>query len=82
MHKVLVDSGSAVDLLKLPAFNQMKISSLMLNSAERILSSFNSTTTTTLRDIKLPLQVGSVVEQVLFSVGEDLGPYNCIVGRA
>ena len=33
VHKVLVDPGSAVDLLQLPASNQMKLSPLMLNSA-------------------------------------------------
>ena len=82
VHKVLVDSGSAVDLLQLPAFNQMKLSLLMLISVRQILSSFKGATTTTLGDITLPIQAGSVTQQILFSVIEDLGPYNCIVGRA
>ena len=33
VHMVLVDLGSATDLLKLPTFIQMKLSSNMLNSA-------------------------------------------------
>ena len=33
VHKVLVDPGSAADLLQLRTFNQMKLSSGMLNSA-------------------------------------------------
>ena len=32
VHKVLVDPGNATDLLQLPAFTQMKLSSDMLNS--------------------------------------------------
>ena len=32
VHKVLVDPSSAADLLQLPAFNQMKLSPLVLNS--------------------------------------------------
>ena len=48
VHRVLVDPGSDVDLLQLLAFNQMKLSSQMLNSAERILFSFNDATTLTL----------------------------------
>ena len=74
VHRVLVDYGSAVDLLQLPAFNQMKLSLGMLNSVGRILYGFNDTTTTTLGDIILFVQVGPVTQQVLFSVVEDLGP--------
>ena len=33
VHRVLVDPGSTTDLLQLPSFNQMKLSSRMLNSA-------------------------------------------------
>ena len=60
MHRVLVDPGSAVDLLHLPTFNQMKLSLQMLNSARRILSGFNGATTMTMGDITLPIQVGLV----------------------
>ena len=34
VHMVLIDSGSAVDLLQLLAFDQMKLSSGMLNSVK------------------------------------------------
>ena len=74
VHRVLVDPSSAADLLQLPTFNKMKLSPLMLNSVERIFSGFNGITTTTLGDITLPVQAGSVVQHVLFSVVEDLGP--------
>ena len=74
VHRVFVDPGSAVDLLQLPAFNKMKRSPLMLNSARRILSGFNGTTTTTLGDIILPVQAGPIIQQVLFSIVKDLGP--------
>ena len=32
-------------------------------------------------DIALPVKAGLVTQQVLFSIVEDLGPYNAIVGR-
>ena len=82
VHRVLVDPGSAADLLQLPAFNQMNLSPQMLNSVGRILFGFNDATTMTLGDITLPVQAGPVTHQVLFSVFEDLRPYNCIVSRA
>ena len=40
VNRVLVDPGSAVDLLQLPTFIHMKLSSGMLNSAGRILKYF------------------------------------------
>ena len=60
VHWVLVDPGSATDLLKMPSFNQIKLSSQMLNSAEQILYGFNGATTTTLGDITLLVQVGPI----------------------
>ena len=82
VHRVLVDLGSAADLLQLPAFRQMNISFDVLSFADRILSGFNKATTVTMGDITLPVKPGPVVQHVLFLVVEDLGPYNAIVGRA
>ena len=73
MHRVLVDLGSATDLLQLPAFRQMNISFDMLSSIGRILFGFNGATTVTMGDIALPVKAGPVVQQVLFSIVEDLG---------
>ena len=81
VHRVLVNSGSATELLHLPAFRQMKVSLGHLNLANRVLSRFNGATTLTLGDIALSVRAGPVTQQVLFSVVEDLGPYNAIVGR-
>ena len=82
VHKVLVDPGSATDLLQLPAFRQMNISFDRLSSTGRILSGFNGATIVTMGNIALLIKAGSVVQQVLFSVVEDLSQYNAIVGQA
>ena len=82
MHRVLINLGSAADLLQLPAFMQIKLSLGMMNSARRILSGFNGATTITLGDVALLVNVGSVTQQVLFSIVEDLGPCNAIMGQA
>ena len=79
---MLVDLGSAADLLQLLAFRQMNISLDKLSLTGRILSVFNRVTTVTMGDIAIPVKAGPVVQQVLFSVVKDLGPYNAIVGRA
>ena len=80
VHKVLIDPGNAENLLQLPAFKQMKLSLDVVNSAEPILLSFNGVTTITLGDVTLPVKAGPVTLQVLFSIVEDLGPYNSIMG--
>ena len=81
VHKVLINPGNAENLLQLPAFKQMKLSLDVVNSAERILSGFNGATTVTLGDVKVPVKAGPVTLQVLFSIVEDLGPYNSIMGQ-
>ena len=69
-------------ILQLPVFRQINIFLDRLSSAGRILYGFNGATTVTMGDITFPVRVGPVVQQVLFSIVEDLGPYNAIVGRA
>ena len=82
MHKVLVDPGSAADLLHLPAFKKMRVSLDHLSSAGRIFFGFNGATTLTVGDIAFPGRAVPVTQQVLFSVVEDLGTYNAILGQA
>ena len=79
VHRVLVNLGSATDLLHLPAFKQMRVPIDHLNSADRVLSGFNGATTLTVGDIAFPVRAGPMTQQILFSVVEDLGPYNAIL---
>ena len=60
----------------------MNISLDRLSLAGIILFDINGATTVTMGDLTLPVRAGPVVQQVLFLVVEDLGPYNDIFGRA
>ena len=82
VHRVLIDPGSAADLLHLPAFKQMRVPIDHLCSAGRVLSGFNGATTLSVGDIAFSVKVGPVTQQVLFFMVGDLGPYNAILGRA
>ena len=82
VHRVLVDLGSTSYLLHLPAFQQMKVTLDRLSSAGRVLSGFNGGTRLTVGDIVLSVKAGPITQKVLFSVVEDLGSYNAIVGQA
>ena len=54
----------------------------MLNSIGWIFSGFNGATTVTLGDVALLVKAGLVTQWVMFSVVEDLEPYNAIMGQA
>ena len=82
VHRVLVDLGRTADLLQLPAFRQMNFSFDRLSSAGRIMSGFNEVAIVSMGDIALLVKAGPVVQQVLFLVVKDMGPYNAIIGRA
>ena len=82
VHRVLVDPGSAADLLHLPALKKMGVPMDHLCSACRVLLGFNGATTLSVGDVTFSVKAGPVTQQVLFSVVEDLGPYNAILGRA
>ena len=82
VHRVLIDPGSAADLLHLPAFKQMRVQIDRLHSAGRVSSGFNGATTLSIGDVTFSVKAGPVTQQVLFSVVEDLGSYNAILGRA
>ena len=68
VHRVLVDPGSAGDLLQLTAFNQMKLSLRVVNLVGRVLSDFNGATIATLGDVVLPIKSGPVTQRVFFSI--------------
>ena len=57
----------------------MKLSLGVVNSAGRIISGFNGATIVTLGDVALPIKARPVTQQVLFSIVEDLEPYNAII---
>ena len=62
VHRVLIDPGSATDLLQLPVFKQMKLFLGVVNSAKRIHSCFNGATTVTLGEVTLPVKARPVTQ--------------------
>ena len=58
----------------------MRLSLRVLNLAEQNLFGFYGATTITLGDVTLPIRAGPIIQQVMFSVVRDLGPYNAIMG--
>ncbi|KAL6325980.1 hypothetical protein AAG906_038472 [Vitis piasezkii] len=80
VKRILVDPGSSADRCggdhQINGFQPSKP-----RESRRTLSGFNGSSTTSLRDVILPIQAGLVILNVLFSVVEDLSSFNAILGR-
>ena len=81
MRHILVDPGNSTDLIQASVISHMGHSLTGLENPGRILSGFNGSSTTSLRDIVLPVQAGPVTLNVQFSVVQDLSPFNVILRR-
>ena len=81
MRRILVDPGSLADLVQASVVGRMGHSLTGLENPGRILSGFNESSTTSLGDIVLPVQVGPVTLNVQFLVVQELSPFNVILGR-
>ena len=82
VRRVLVDIGSAVDIMHQLVLAQMGYQVLALRAPGGILTGFNGSQTTSLGEITLPVAAGPVTIFVLFYVIEDPCPFNIILGRA
>lgn len=80
VKRILVDPGSSADLLQVSVVKQMGFIPASLENPGRILSGFNGSSTTSLGDVTLPVQAGPIILNVLFSVVENLSPFNAILG--
>lgn len=81
VKRILVDPGSSADLLQVSVIKQMGFIPSSLENPERTLSGFNGSSITSLGDVILLVQAGPVTLNILFSVVEDLSPFNTILGR-
>nr|CAN73207.1 hypothetical protein VITISV_009747 [Vitis vinifera] len=78
--KILIDLRNSTDLLQMSAYRQMGYSLSTLDNLDRILIGFNGASIVSMGDVILPIQASPVTLNVLFSIVEDLLPYNAIMG--
>ena len=81
MKRILVDPGRSADLLQVAVIKQMGFIPSNLENLGRNLSGFNGSSTTSLGDVILPVQAGPIILNVLFSMVDDLSPFNAILGH-
>ena len=81
VKRILVDLGSSANLLQVSVVKQMGFIPFGLENPGRILSRFNGSSITSLGDVILLVQAGPVILNTLFSVVEELFPFNAILGH-
>lgn len=81
VKRILIDPGNSANLLQVSIIKQMGFIPSSLENPGMTLSEFNGSSITSLRYVILPVQVGPVTLNTLFSIVEDLSPFNAILGH-
>jgi hypothetical protein len=85
VHNVLVDTGSATDIIFAKAFRQMQEPKDKIHDATHPLCGFGGRQIVALGKITMPVTFGFVhntrTEQVVFDIVDMEYPYNAIIGR-
>ncbi|XP_016717306.2 uncharacterized protein [Gossypium hirsutum] len=78
---VLIDNGSALNILPLTMLNRLPIDSSHMKECQNIVKAFDGTERKVMGRIEVPLQIGPNAYEVDFLVMDIKPSYNCLLGR-
>ncbi|XP_040940232.1 uncharacterized protein [Gossypium hirsutum] len=78
---VLIDNGSALNILPLITLNRLPIDSFHIKECQNIVKAFDGTERKVMGRIEVPLQIGPNTYEVDFLVMDIKPSYNCLLGR-
>ncbi|KAK5775723.1 hypothetical protein PVK06_043656 [Gossypium arboreum] len=81
LPSVLVDNGSALNVLPLSTLNRLPIDSLHMKTCHNVVRAFDGTERKVMGRIDIPLKIGPNTYEVDFLVMDIKPSYNCLLGR-
>ncbi|XP_016728001.1 uncharacterized protein [Gossypium hirsutum] len=78
---VLIDNGSALNVLPLTTLNRLPVDSSHMKECQNIVKAFDGTERRVMGRIEVPLQIGLHTYEVDFLVMDIKPSYNCLLGR-
>ncbi|XP_016694482.2 uncharacterized protein [Gossypium hirsutum] len=78
---VLIDNGSALNVLPLSTLNRLPVDSSHMKSCQNIVRAFDDTERKVMGRIEIPLLIGPNTYEVDFLVMDIKPSYNCLLGR-
>ncbi|CAA7018242.1 unnamed protein product [Microthlaspi erraticum] len=81
LTRVMIDTGSSVDVLFYDAFKRMGFENSALIGGRTPLTGFAGETTYSMGTIQLPIKAGGITKTVDFVVVDRPAPFNAILGR-
>ncbi|XP_052477110.1 uncharacterized protein LOC105797447 [Gossypium raimondii] len=78
---VLIDNGSALNVLPLSTLNRLPVDSSHMKSGQNIVRAFDGTKRKVMGRIEIPLLIGPNTYEVDFLVMDIKPSYNCLLGR-
>nr|XP_012466212.1 unnamed protein product [Gossypium raimondii] len=78
---VLIDNGSALNVLPLSTLNRLPVDSSHMKSCQNIVRAFDGTERKVMGRIEIPLLIGPNTYEVDFLVMDIKPSYNCLLGR-
>ena len=81
LSHVLVDTGSALNILPKSAFDRLDVEGLVLKPSDIVVRAFDDSKRTVLGELILPVKVGSQTFDSTFFVMDIRPAYSCLLGR-
>ncbi|XP_017609561.2 uncharacterized protein LOC108455524 [Gossypium arboreum] len=81
LPSVLVDNGSALNVLPLPTLNRLPIDNSHMKTCQNMVRAFDGTERKVMGRIDIPLEIGLSIYEVDFLVMDIKPSYNCLLGR-